>query len=201
MAALNPSVWGTLRREHTHNRNLVPIKRYFLRASEQPGFEARRISARFKFKAADPRYMARMPHQKDPVFEIGFGGQFSETSIAEKPLEDRTTVLRLSAFPRLGSGVFERSRESYVELSPAAVRVLDVARTYDLKIDLSGTEVVATLDGREIARHSSEGISRGLVSLQTSWHPIALEALSIEGELASGTIRESLVLSGLVKAP
>lgn len=198
LAALHPQVWGYLNREHTNHRHLVPIKRYFLRASEDPHFEAKSIRASFHFKRTDKRYMDKMPHQKDPVFEIGFGGVFKEGSDNDKPLLDQSYVLRLSAFPRLPSGIFERRNEGFTTILLASTPLLEVGTSYDLELSFTQNEVNVTLNGEAFVRHAAPRISQGLLAVQTSWHPIILKTLSVQGLIGSGPDRKEVQFSGLI---
>jgi hypothetical protein len=199
LAPLHPLTWGTLKRERTYNRHLVPIKRYFLRESEAAGFEVETIKFKFRFKGADPRYMEKMPHQKDPVFEIGFGGEFREDGMATKPLADRFYILRLSAYAPLASGIFERNLERYSEISLSQLPRLTVGADYDVALRLTKEEVQVSINGEEFVRARASGASKGLVTLQTSWHPIDLTELSIIGRRSEGGITEGKRnFSGLV---
>ena len=201
LSPLHPEIWGALKRERTENRQLVPIKRYFLRDSESADFKLNEIKVKFKFKAEGARYMAKMPHQKDPVFEIGFGGVFREHALVELPDEDLATVLRLSAFQPLGSGFYERRIERMTEVAPATPKLLAVGTSYEVRLICGARGVQVWLDGQPISQITRADACRGLVHLQTSWHPVYVEDLQIIGETddAKNTRRTSrVVYSGLV---
>lgn len=198
LAPLHPLVWGTLARERTDNRNLVPIKRFFLRDSTDPNFRLSELTVNFHFKPVDPRYMAQMPHQKDPVFEIGFGGRFSEKSISDPPIEDTANILRLSAFPRLRSGFFCRKHERYSELSQSSPALVEVKQSYQLKLKVNSNSASAFLNGELFSEIQGAELDHGLVSLQTSWHPVLVDSLSISGAVVRSGKRESISLSGLI---
>lgn len=180
LAALHPAIWSSLKRERTLNRTLVPIKRYFLRASEDPEFELKQADLRFRFKAVKPEYMQRMRHQKDPVFEIGFGGVFEEQSRLDAPLQDRNYALRLSAFPDIDSGLIERNQEQIQYLQKPAELLLGTGEWYDVQLRFERDTVQITVNGREYLSYNAADIARGMLSLQTSWHPIVLEHLLVE---------------------
>jgi hypothetical protein len=179
LVPLHPLIWGTLKRERTNNRTMVPIKRYFLRASESRDFRLRSLETTFSFKNTKRRYMERMPHQKDPLFEMGIGGKFEEQNLLDKPLRDRFVIVRLSAFPSLPSGIFERNLERYSLLTPLMGEPLVVGRKYKADLQISGDCLEVRLDGELRATYCEPGLARGLISLQTSWHPIAMDNLRI----------------------
>lgn len=198
LSPLHPSVWGFLKREHTKNRHLVPIKRYFLRDSEQLGFEVRSFNAKFQFNRADKNYMKKMPHQKDPVFEIGFGGVFKEEDMLDKPLADRSFILRLSAFERLPSGIFERNLERYREIARASIPKLEVGTPYEIHIYFGKGKARVFLNGAKFIEHRAPEIEKGFLTMQTSWHPISLETLSIKGATGSKISKREIQYSGLI---
>jgi len=195
LAPLHPAIWGGLRREKTDNRRLVPIKRFFLRASADPDFILSEARIRFAFRPANPRYMAKMPHQKDPVFEIGFGGRFDEARLIDPPLVDRFYALRLSAFERVRSGLFIRDQEEFEPRELTMPPRLEVGRPYTVLLQRDSSGVRIFLDGDEIARLADKDAARGLIYLQTSWHPINLTELTITGDTRS----KRQTYSGLVE--
>lgn len=195
LTPLHPVVWGALRRERTDNRRLVPIKRFFLRASAESDFALSEARIHFAFRPANPRYMAKMPHQKDPVFEIGFGGRFAEERLIDPPLMDRFYALRLSAFERVRSGLFIRDQEEFEPRDLTMAPRLEVGRPYTVLLQGDSSGVRILLDGHEIARLPDESAARGLIYLQTSWHPITLTELTITGD----TRGKRQTYSGLVR--
>jgi hypothetical protein len=204
LTPLHPAIWGTLRREQTDNRHLVPIKRYILRDSEQSGYELEEISVSFRFKQESARYMERMPHQKDPVFEIGFGGEFAEDSIADAPKRDRFYALRFSAFPRLESSLFLRDQENFTMLVPMAQKQLAVGVDYKVSIKCRESKLSADLNGQPAVTWQSpaeHNPCRGLVYLQTSWHPVFVKELTVRGSQVDGAARQSVSHSGILPNP
>jgi hypothetical protein len=140
--------------------------------------------------------MERMPHQKDPLFEIGFGGLLKEENIADMPLEDSIYVLRLSAFKPLASGIFKRDLERFTLLTEAKTPLLEVGKDYVVAIDFTPDSVTAKLNGELFATYRAPKISQGLVSLQTSWHPVQLTNLKVIGSSNTATSQE---FSGLIE--
>lgn len=204
LTPLHPAVWGALNREQTDNRHLVPIKRYLLRDSEESGYEFEEISVSFRFKQESERYMIRMPHQKDPVFEIGFGGEFAEDSIADAPKRDRFYALRFSSFPRLESGLFLRDQESFTKLAPIAQKQLTVGVDYRVSIKCRGNKLSTDLNGQPAVTWQSPAenhLCRGLLYLQTSWHPVFVKELIIRGSQVNGAARQPVSHSGILPNP
>jgi len=198
MAPLHPLIWAPLRVDRTDNRRLVPIRRFFLRESEIPGFELKQAAITFRFRPVAPRMMEKFPHEKDPVLEMTFGGRYRNPSLKIMPEEDSGCALRLSAFPGVNSGIFRYSLSSYTPLPGTALPLLETGRTYQLRILNDGGDLSIVLDGVKLASAPAGQCAAGLVSLRSSWHPVWLETLEIRGRMQNPANPEKN-LSGLVK--
>ena len=195
---LHPAVWGALKADRTRNRNLVPIRAYYLRESEQPGFEISKMSFRFRFKKASAHDMKVSPHTKDPVFDIGFAGEYVPDLRVRRPKIDRSYVVRFAAFKALESGIFFRSHSKFTKLRAGWVPRLDIATEYHAELRFSSDKVEVLLDGTPFTEVSGTNLNRGLISLINSWHPVIISDLQIEGTRGSGSERKQLAISGLV---
>ena len=199
LTPLDPKVWSPLRIDRTNNRHLIPIRRFFLRESEDPNFKLTSIAAQFRFKPVSAKSMDKSPHALDPVFEIGFGARYSNPELSSSPPEDSGYALRLSGFEPVKSGLFHYSKAHYEALSNIELPALDTKATYNLLIEFVGDKVQVKLNDKEVASHDANNIASGLVSLQSSWHPVFIDTLEVKGERNKDT--KETVLSGLVRAP
>ncbi|MEZ4754978.1 MAG: hypothetical protein R3A13_11850 [Bdellovibrionota bacterium] len=182
-APLDPLVWSTLRADKTQNRTLVPIRAYYLRVSEDENFKLKSIEANFSFKPVTKRHMLKMRHQKDPVFEIGLGGIFIPEPFNHEGKTSHGYTFRLSAFPPVASGVYFRSGNQFKLIQEAVPRNIEAGLDYQVLITASSESVVLELNAKRFLEISDQDLRTGLISLQTSWHPIRLSKLKITGDL------------------
>jgi hypothetical protein len=199
LTALDPTVWSPLRIDRTDNRHLIPIRRFFLRESEKPGFQLVSIAAQFRFKPVSEKSMEKFPHERDPVFEIGFGARYSNPDLSNNPPLDNGYALRLSGFGPVRSGLFRYSNSHYEALPNTELPILDTKANYQLLIEFVDDKIRIKLDGKDVASYTANNPAFGLMSLQASWHPVLIDNLEIRAKL-DGPKRD-VILSGLVKAP
>lgn len=198
LAALHPLIWEVRRIDRTENRQIVPIRPFYFRASESPEFRLAEIDLRMSFKAAKKAHMLKFPEQKTAVLDIEFGGEYVKGLPGERDDRDSAYVARISASPQLASGIYYRSYDKFVLLVPIEPAQIESGRTYDVALKTDAGQMVLLLDGVEKARLKGE-YRRGLISLNVCWHPLTLEQLLIKG----GIMREGKSLpfedSGLVR--
>lgn len=194
-AALHPDFWSPLKVDRTINRVITPMRRFYLRHSEDPNFRLHEIWARFAFASVTEEQMEEKPHARDPVLDIGFAEEFVPGAFNRpEPKVDRGYVLRLSAFPQLHSGIYYRSRETLRLVAPAQVRTLQSGTEYQLRAFFRDSSVTVMLNDSPLVSYSEAGLKRGLISLTTGWRPLQMEELSVAGSIDQ-TQRE---LSGLI---
>ena len=192
-APLDPRIWAPFRYDRTDNRTLIPIKRYVLRASEEPGFVLRSIEVRFRFRPSGRAAMEKRSHQHDPVFDISIGGRMAGTS----PPDEQFSVVRLSAFPSIPSGVYRETARRFRLREGGALPLLETGRIYLVRIECVGELTTVLLDGHPVSSVREPGLCAGLLSLQTSWHPVLVESLRIDAKTARTASWQELP-SGLV---
>ena len=193
---LDPRVWAPLKHDRTDNRTLIPIKRYMLRASEAPGFELQELHVRFLFKPTSFVAMERRPHQHDPIFDVGIGGAVTTETSTTVPKE-HFHIVRLSAFPGIRSGIYNEVERRFVLREGGALPQLDTGRSYTVRITCAAGTAKVSIDGEPRAALQEQGLCRGLLSVQTSWHPLYIDTLRIVA--IDGSTREPVeVSSGLV---
>ena len=197
MVALDPQVWAVRKIDRTENRHLVPIRPLFLRASEQDTFELHEISFIFRFKKESEKRMMKTPHIKDPVFDISFSGEFEAGGVGMLPKQDRSYVLRLSAFPAIPSGIFFRSHSRFVPVQNISPVRFETGRDYFVQLKTIGTEAYVFVDEKQLAQVSGRAFSKGFVSLTTAWHPIRMKNLKVDASLAG----EKLQFAGIIPLP
>ncbi len=199
LSPLDPTIWSPLRIDRTNNRHLIPIRRFFLRESENSSFKLKSIAAQFRFKAVSGKSMDKFPHERDPVFEIGFGARYFNPELSNYPPEDSGYALRLSGFEPVKSGLFHYSKAHYEALPNTELPILNTKDAYNLLIEFIGNKVLVKLNGQDVASYSADNIASGLVSLQSSWHPVLISALEIRAK--GNKENKGVVFSGLVRAP
>jgi len=178
-APLDPRIWAPTRYDRTDNRTLIPIKRYVLRASEASEFSLQHLAVEFRFKPTSLPAMRRRPHQHDPVFEIGVGGEVQFSAGALLPIE-RFTIVRLSAFPDIPSGLcVEVDRHCTLQPSAAWPR-LETGLKYNVEISCAEDTLEISLNGERLSSFRRQGLCHGLVSMQTGWHPLYIDELRIQ---------------------
>jgi len=196
LAALHPAVWGVRRIDRTENRNIVPIRPFYLRASEDPSFELSRIELRLGFRKTRIGHMLKFREQKTAVLDIEFGGRYEKGPPGARDLRDSAYVARISATPLLASGFYYRSHESYVPLRTAAPERIETDKLYDVVLSLDQGGAVLLLDGREAARIEAAP-ARGLLSLEACWLPADVERLRVQGTVQRHGTRRAFEESGL----
>ncbi len=198
MAPLDPHVWAIRRIDQTDNRKLVPIRPYFLRASEQQTFRLKEVLLRFAFESVGAPQMLDAPSLHSPVFDIEFAGEFRMGLPGRRPAEDSAYLYRVSSTPLFESGFFYRSFLKSKRIDSAAYEFTP-GRSYELRIATSSTDAEVFVDNKKIAAISGENFSSGLLSLIVGWHPIRVEKLEVLGSLENKVGERSLVsYSGLL---
>lgn len=198
---LDPRIWGTRKIERTENRRLVPIKFFYLRDSELPGFELKKIVTDFFFWPASKEELLTNPHVKDPVFEIGFGGQFIGGALGSLPVRDASHALRLSGHPALDSGMFFRSLDRYLKVSAEDSPILKLKRHHHVELSIDDQNATAVVDKKLFASVTGQHLGSGLVYAITGWNAVGILDLSIEGSMTIAGKRVPQTWSGLVVLP
>ncbi len=181
-APLDPFTWGVLKRDTTDNRRLVPMRPFYLRSSEDRDFKVKEISVTFSFYKADPGYVARVPHMKDSILEIGFQGKYQPDPSSPIPLIDQSKILKLSAIEIISSGVFERTRSKITPINSTRIANLETGVKYSVALKFSDDQMQAYLNDKQIAQVADKNINRGLISLMTGWNPLGVEQLLITSD-------------------
>ena len=198
-AMLHPKVWGLIRINKTQNRTLVPIRPFYLRASENKNFRLKTIELDFEFHKAKKNYMKQVPHLKDPVLEIGLNQSYIPVPLQKDGKENKGYAFRLSAFPQVQSGIYFHSRGTYVKTQNATSNFLKVGTPYKVRLEVTPENTSLFINDSLFAELKDKDLSTGLVSLQTSWHPIKLKKLNVQGLLLTNGKASSVNLSGLVE--
>ncbi|MDC0357698.1 hypothetical protein OAO01_02705 [Oligoflexia bacterium] len=198
-AALHPEVWGIRIGNLTDNRRFVPIRPYYLRAALDDSFRIKKISLNFQFRKTKKNAMKLAPHMYAPVFDITFAGVYKRGLPYERAAKEQSYVLRLSAFPALKSGIFFASHSKTIKVSKALPAIVATNRKHQLNLVFSDEKVEAYLNDAAFVTFRGSNLNRGLISLQTSWRPLTLSNLEIEGVVLKDEKSEPLLLSGLVK--
>lgn len=197
LAPLHPAVWGIRRSEKTENRRLVPIRPFYLRASEDKDFVVESINLLFSFKKVAKEAASRNYHDKDSVFDVGFSGRYREGLPLAGPLEDTSYVLRLTAFDDFISGLYFRSQTKHVLVKEAAVKSLETNLSYSLSLSFQPETVTAVLNGQPFMQFRQESVNKGLIYLITSWNAINLDQLEVKGYFVHNPL-EQVSYKGLV---
>jgi hypothetical protein len=193
-AMLHPSVWGTLKSEQTENRQIVPMKRFFLRSSESPAYRMQTFVLGFNFRKIGPGMIERFPRDNDPLIEIGLGGAFERGEPSGRPLVDRSYVLRISGIPSIPSGLYYRSLSKYVLVSAAAQPLIEAGKRYQLEVSTTAKRLVVTINGARFVDESVKNLDRGLVSVRSGWCPLKVSKLEVAGRDPKGSQKESGLL-------
>lgn len=196
-APLHPHIWGIRKTDQTFNVQMIPIRPFFLRASENESYRANKISMEFTFRPVREKHMLQFFHSKTPVLEIGFGGQYKKGYPKQPPAIDRSYSLRLSASPRLPSGVYFKSQGRYELLSENLDRIIP-GEKYQLEIVFSSNSASFILNGKSIAQLEATNINRGLISIVDDWHPMNINNLEIKGQEKMDGLLVNRTDSGLV---
>ena len=171
---LHPRFWGTLLREKTYNVRITPMKRYFLRSSEDSSYRVKHLRCKFRFAGVDKAKILKSPHEFDPVLEIGFGSEVSQG-------RNNGYGLRISGYPLLPNALLriEDSRSSVLALATTPSQ--GTYQTYELEVEFSDTALLARLNGQEFMKAELPAPPKGMVSLISSWHPVYISELEIDG--------------------
>lgn len=180
MAPLHPSVWGALRSDRTENRRLVPIKPYYLRVSDDRDTAIDRVFLRFSFKRTSGDTAFKNYHAKDSVFDIGFGGSFTPGHSLERPLRDESYVLRLSGFEPAPSGIYFRSHTKFAKIAKPQL-ILPSGVEHQVELNFRPERTTVFLNGAIFLELDRADLGAGLFYLQTSWNPVKIDELIIEG--------------------
>jgi len=183
-APLDPRVWGARREHRTDSHRMVPIKPFYLRSSERPDYRLDRIVMEFQFRPATPAEILASPHEKDAVVDVGFAGEIIPQPGGKEPLRERGYVLRLSGYPYLKSGLYYRSRFRHRLLNELKVLELKSRARHTLECFFTDDGAAFRLDGKQFAELKGELVNRGLISLVSSWHPVDILRLQIDGHSA-----------------
>lgn len=195
---LHPRLWGSLAREKTHNVRIVPIKRFFLRSSEDPSYRLKSLEATFRFSPVDKASILKSPHDFDPIFEVGFASHFLKTS-------ESGFAVRISAFPPVASGIVEYHDGKSSFLVEASPKNVGAYQAHELRIEFQERKVSVVLDKQPFADFSfPEGatatdLRKGMLSLLSSWHPVYISALRIQGSVQKNGEEQVLEESGLIE--
>lgn len=196
-AALDPRIWGLRPIDITESKILVPIRPFFLRASEDDSFRVREIEIDFQFKKVNPERMERYPRENDPLLEIGFGAQYTTPAAGETAATDEGYAIRLSAFPGIASGFLRRERTRYSSLSECSIGILQSGRPYHVLIQFFAHEAVLAVDGERCAALQGD-FRTGLISAETSWSPVIFSRFEIKATRKLANRPEALSLTGLL---
>ena len=188
MAALDPKIWGILVSDRTDNRQLVPMRPYYLRASEDKSFRIEEISFKFKFQFANPGSLERSAHVKESILEIGFSEIISNVSSKGK-------ALRLSAFPAVKTGLYERSESTYKSVELAKENLL-TGTDYKIHLQFKDNRLDVSLNDLPYLRLESSGLKEGMISLRSGWNPASIHDLQIKGRVNN---EENFEASGIVE--
>ncbi len=197
-APLDPRVWGLRVIDVTESKILIPIRPFFLRASDSAEFRLESIEVLFEFKKVPPALMEKHPREHDPVFEIGFAGAYSSAPPGAPAAQDRGFAARLSAFPAIPSGFYERARDRYETLGECSQRTLDTGRDYSARLQFSDDEVSLSVDGAPCAVLRKKNLGLGLVSFQTSWSPVLFKKVAIRARSGPGITPAQVLPSGII---
>jgi hypothetical protein len=196
-AALHPEVWAMRRIDRTDNRLLIPIRPYYLRASDDSDFRLTEIAVTFRFTPASEHQMKDSPSLNTPVFDIGFGGAFRMGLPGERPPEDSGYVFRTSPSPMLESGFLYRSHYTSKIIEKLSKYRISAGTSYNAVLKVSDKDAVMSFNNKEVARIVRNDLAGGLVSLIVGWHPIEIESLHVRGYFQRGERREEFEESGL----
>ncbi|MCB0324495.1 MAG: hypothetical protein KDD69_13025 [Bdellovibrionales bacterium] len=202
VAALDPNVWAMRRIDRTDNRRLIPIRPYYLRASEDPTFRLTEILMTLRFDSASSHNIEQAPATHSPVFEIGFGGKFVMGLPGERPAEDSGYAVRLSASPLVQNGLVYHSHANSVLLQEGSPETtIEAGQAYRLRLTVGAREAVLYVNEKPYFRYRSTGeqeLQAGLVSLVGDWLPVTVTDLTVRGERLINGVRENFSESGLV---
>ena len=199
MTALNPKIWTIRNYDRTENRVLIPIRPFFLKASEDESYRLRRISFDFRFSPASKLQMRQNSSQYAPMLDIGIAGAFVLGTHGTRPILDRGYLLRLSAFEELESGLRFRSHRSSVLVHKAAFPIFNTDQLYSFDLEVSDSSLMLHIDGNQFISYTGKNLDTGLISLTNDWHPIYITNLKVEGFLLDENSEKQIhQVSGLV---
>ncbi|MBN8549785.1 MAG: hypothetical protein J0M12_10770 [Deltaproteobacteria bacterium] len=178
-APLDPRVWGLRLIDVTESKILIPIRPFFLRASEAPQFTVQSILVEFQFKKTSAAIMERYPREHDPILEIGFAAVYTQPQPGALPEKDHGLAVRLSAFPDIPSGFYERNRDRTSLLQACSLPILETGKDYRAELRFTAKGVELFLDGIACASLSRPRLDQGLISLETSWSPVRFRKVEI----------------------
>lgn len=182
--------WGVRQVERTRNRQLVPIRSYFLRASEDPDFRLHEALLSFTMKTGLSNGF------DDRVLDISFGWEYQPGVGGRAARADRCYTLRLSATKKIQSSFFFRSNLTSLTLLDMSELTLTPGKRYTAKVKFSPTAVDFFLGDRHLGRHRGQDLDRGMFGLTAGWVPVFIDELKISAQSGSdGALRE---FSGLV---
>lgn len=192
LVPLHPMVWGIRINELTNSKSLIPMRTYFLRSSESAGYHLESVVLSMKFAGAKKGQMLSAPFTHTPVMEIGFGGRYLPRVAGGRPKADSQYYLRISAHPKLPSGLFYRSFSRSVQLSDVSGYKIKPGKSYKVRLVTQDGRVQAWLNEELFASFTLESFhSSGLVSLVTDWHPVSITELTINGKLNDLPLEDS----------
>lgn len=199
-AVLRSDVWGTLKTERTENNQLVPIKRFFLRISEDSNFQLSRLSIVFTFPKSGAKSLRQLSRH-DPMFEVGFNGEF----LADKtsgPGKDTGYAARLSASPYLKSGLFYHTGSNYFSVNSVDLPQFEMGMSHTVELTFNEGQVTTFIDQKNFGSYRKKGIDKGLIHLISGWHPVIIQRLNIEGVFKNSLgNKEAVSYSGLFFMP
>lgn len=181
--------WAVRQIERTVNRQIVPIRTYYLRASENPSFRVKEITVNFVMKRAGAN------GYDDRVLDISFASEHVPAVAGRPPLVDRGYTFRLSAANNIASAFFYRSDLTKVSLLPLDSLKLIPEKEYTVVLKFETDSVSFMLNNKNIGSYSSRELNTGMIALTGGWIPITINELKISALGADGTEAE---YSGLV---
>lgn len=202
MVPLDPTIWALRKVDRTDNRRLVPIRPFYLRQSEKQNFLLEQVDINFSFSKVTAKEAMRVPFRKDALLEIEFAGRYRESLPYQDPKEDSAYGVRLSAFPNMPSGFYFRSYNNVKVIEEFMPNQIESGKQLDFSLKLDHNRVIAILSGIQLGEIKGRDLRRGLVSLETGWHPVSMNKLSLNVKSISsnGEVLEH-VLSGLITIP
>jgi len=195
-APLDPTVWGARLVDRSENRQLIPMRPFFLRHSEKGDYQVESIAMNFRFRQIGDGMMRRRPDTYTPILELGFAGLYQKGAPGELAIIDSSYALRLTPSPLFESGMFFRSHSKYQKVAELNYLEIKAATDYQLELHFTPTTLKVLLNETQIAELAGDYRS-GLLSLQTDWHPAVITDLIISGSITEEDQRVALVESGL----
>jgi len=195
-APLDPTVWGARLVDRSENRQLIPMRPFFLRHSERADYQVESIEINFRFRQIGDGMMRRRPDTYSPILELGFAGLYEKGAPGELARTDNSYALRLTPSPLFESGIFYRSHSKYKKIAGLNQFEVKAGTDYQLELRFAPTSLKVALNEIQIIELDGDYRS-GLLSLHTDWHPASISDLTIAGSIIEQSQRVVLIESGL----